>query len=108
MITEQQLIRRGYRKHKGGGIAFQFSDFFYQLKFTDEDGIRYWLEFVHYEELPGGDKGGSWMCNLNINDPHCTFQQHRVKDLDLSEKLAVSVWIAIGAPYYEKYQEMKA
>lgn len=106
MITQEQLEERGYRHcGKGAEGSFQYCDFFMQRKVTDPDGIRYFIEFVHYPK--GRFCDAAWMCHLNINEPHCTFEQHRPTDLDATENRCYEVWNLMGRPYYERYEEAR-
>lgn len=110
MITEKKLKKAGYHRHESNGICFPFADYFYQKKFTDAEGIRYFLEFVHYpakEYGNGGVSHESWKCTMNINSPHMTFEQHGVDDIEKAESLCLCFWRSMHCDYYEKYEEMK-
>lgn len=111
MIAEKKLKKAGYHRHESNGICFPFADYFYQKKFTDAEGIRYFLEFVHYpaiEDADGNNIGGdTWKCSMNINSPHMTFEQHGVDNIEKAESLCFMFWLALPCNYYEKYEEMK-
>jgi hypothetical protein len=100
---EQRLIKAGYKRFDAG-IWKEFTDFFYQKRFTDAKGIKYFIEFHHY---PGKEPVGalfleeSWMAELNVNEPNATFQLHRVDDAEDVEARIEAVWLALGSPYYE-------
>lgn len=104
MITEQQLLYTGYTKylteHKYN------SDVFYQKKFTDAKGIRYFLEFLHYPTIlysNGNSIGESFSMEMVINDLHVNFMLHYVDCIKSSEVYADKVWKALGSIYYELY-----
>lgn len=107
MITSECLEAKGYRKHPSSEVIFPYSDYFYQRKVTDRLGICYFIEMVHYpkDDNDAFPMDESWMCNLNIDDPHCRFQQHRVEDLTMAEHRCSQVWEILGSPYYERSNE---
>lgn len=111
MITEQNLTEAGYRRYSSSAILDKFSDFFYQKKFTDSEGIRYFIEFMHFPEMKFGNgtvMPECWQCTMNVNSPHMTFEQHRVDDIGVCERRCQTFFEHIDCEYYEKYEEAKA
>jgi len=102
MITTKLLAASGYRPNKMCNPSFPYSDSFWQRKLTDENGIKYFIEFVHYPK--GSGLKEAWMMNMNINEPHCTFQIHRAGDINKAEVMCEEVWRATGGIYYERNQ----
>jgi hypothetical protein len=105
MITEQELIDKGFRKHNSNDVVFPYSDFFYQRKFVDDVGVKYFVDVVHYPETgyPNGNKvDESWMIHQNINEPHMRFDQHRIDDLDIALEKCEKFFQTMGCEYYEK------
>lgn len=102
MITEEQLAEAGYRKHPAGAIK-QFCDFLYQRKITDELGTRYFNNFWHYPpyEFGGQQQDGTWLFEITMNEPHCTFEIHRPDSLQFCELKGEEFWRMMGAVYYE-------
>lgn len=103
MITNDQLEARGYKKWNAPQ-ANQFSDCFYQKRFSDDVGIKYHIEFVHYPKHVfenGQSMPESWMVALNNNEPHFTFQFHRPKSIDEAESKCETFFKAMGCEYYE-------
>lgn len=82
---------------------FPHADYFMQRKVCDPTGVRYFIDFAHYMAL-----GDVWMCSLSINEPHCTFEQHRPTDLDMTEARCYKVWDLLGRPYYERSEKAEA
>lgn len=100
MITEEQLIGRGYKVYfDKGGIIWPHASFFYQKRIDGERGIKYFINMVCYQAIAAMPT--AWMCEVTHNDPHSTLQQHRVEDLDLAEARCEKFWDLMGKPYYE-------
>lgn len=101
MITEQQLVESGYLRHSPNNLGHQYSDFYYQKRFSDKIGIQYHLEVLHYD-LPG--VSNPWTVELTINSPYLTLQQHFAEDLAAAEALVREFWTMVGCPYHERYE----
>ena len=99
MNIEQILIDKGYRKYKDYGGSFPHSSYFYQKKFKDDKGAKYFIEFIFY--LKNGPLETSVMCNLSIDNPHQTYEQHHVKDVDLAESNCEKFFLAMNCEYNE-------
>jgi len=79
-ITEAELVAAGYTRCSKNDHSFPYSDFFYQKKFRDAQGIKYFVELVHYSHSEG-PVTEAWSSYMNINQPHMTFQIHRPNSL---------------------------
>lgn len=110
MITNEQLDAAGYRKHNATQ-AYQHSDYFYQKRFADELGIKYFIQFVHYPSHKfenGQTMPESWMMELNNNEPHYTFQWHKADSIMGGEVLCEVFFKSMGCQYYELYENQRA
>jgi hypothetical protein len=107
MITEQELIDKGFRKYPNtDDVVFPYSDFFYQKKFVDDIGVKYFVEVVHYavDTFSNGNRlPESWMVHLNINEPHMRFEQYRVDDLDYALERCETFFQTLDCNHYEIY-----
>lgn len=108
MITEQQLIDAKYTRYPTE--YKDFSDYFYQKKFIDLKGIRYFVEFLHYPILLRAKFRGqfanmneSFSMELHIEEPPSTFQLHSPISIQDAEEHAYRVWCVLGSIYYEEY-----
>jgi hypothetical protein len=104
---EQILIDKGYRKYPSG-ISFKYSDYFYQKCFKDDKGKKYFIEFIYYSPIKFSNENTveeNFMCHLNINEPHMTFEQHHIKDVEEAEKKCELFFNIMGCNYYERFEE---
>jgi len=62
-IHDQILTNRGYKKNLNVGISFPYAECFYQKRFRDDRGIKYFIEIVYYAGIHSGKP--SYMCHLN-------------------------------------------
>lgn len=111
MITEEALAKLGYRKYECTPPSFPHGDFFMQKRFTDDKGIKYFVEFVHYPPIAfrnGSDWGEDWMAVLHVNEPHMTFEQHRPISIEVAEKRVEAFFEKMCCQYYETYEEQRA
>jgi hypothetical protein len=103
------LEKNDYKFYSKVGPCFPYSDGFYQKKFTDSKGVKYYLEFVYYFEMKfdnGTKAEPSFMAHLNINEPHQTYQIHHINNLDKiieAEKKIEEFWKIFG-DYYEVFK----
>jgi hypothetical protein len=105
MLTEQELIDKGFRKWKSNDISFPYSDFFFQKKFVDDVGVKYFVDVVHYpvKHYPNGNIANeSWKIHQNINEPHMRFDQHDFESLDNALEKCEKFFQTMGCEYYEK------
>lgn len=110
MITEKKLLKKGYVKITLSHMFEPYSDFFYQKRFKDTEGIRYFIEFFHYPEKKypfGAMLDESWKCSLQTLSPHMTFQQHKVESITTAENRCLCFWRSMHCDYYDKYDERK-
>lgn len=98
---------QGYRYHHQTGISFPYSDGFWQKRFEDGAGIRYFLEFVYYSEKSGSPF--AFMANLNNNGDgnifHQTYQQHHLNTIEKIKQAEINAknfWLTLGN-YYDLY-----
>ena len=104
-MNEQELIDKGFRKWKSNDITFPHSDYFYQKKITDDGGVKYFVDVVHYPEMQlhyGTKLEESWMVHLNINEPQMRFDQHRVS-LEIALEKCEKFFQTMGCEYYETF-----
>lgn len=101
-MNEKLLIKAGYKRYPENGIVFPFSDFFYQKKFTDSWGIKYFIEFVHYPAVKGTFVGEGWMVVFRNENPPYEFKVHRIdKEIAFYEELVETLWKTLKCDYYE-------
>jgi len=106
---QNYLKNHGYKFYPQTGVSFPYSDGFYQKKIEDDKGIKYFIEFVFYAETryPNGAKSNfGFMANLNVNEPHQTYQIHNLNSLDKiveAEKKIELFWNILGS-YYETFE----
>lgn len=114
MITENQLLQRGYKKSlitPSLEAIFPYADFFMQKREVDSVGIKYFIQLVHYSgytELLDRFVDETWVAEIVNNEPHYTFKQHWVTDIEETERRIETVWKALGSTYYEKFDESQA
>ena len=106
MITEQKLKEKGYERYKAHYDAY--GDFFYQKKFTDKTGIKYFVNIIHHPPLNingGSVMAESWSAKMTVNDPYMEFEMHWIQSKSVGhvEKKMKTFWEAMGKHYYEKY-----
>lgn len=107
MITENQLTIAGYRQYVSSGIVHPYSDFFYQKRFSDEVGIKYHVEFLHYPPL-NSKLSDTWMAEMVNNEPFMTFQIHRPESIQEVEERMRRFWETQGCKYYALYEKATA
>lgn len=104
-MTEQQLIDAGYKRCNHTEVSFPYADFFYQKRIRDARGIKYFIEFVHYAPMDFKNNNiapESWTLNWNNNEPHYTFQAHKVDgSIGIYESMIDRLWLSLGCEYYE-------
>ena len=101
-MSHGELIAAGYRQYK---IADQwrYTDCFYQKRFEDEHGTRYFINVLHY---PAKLVGEAWTVLL---DCHSTpyrgaleFRYNNPPALAEAEAMVQRFWLEIaGGEYYE-------
>ena len=106
MINDQILEAEGYRKHTDK--FFEYSDYFYQKKFCDDVGVKYFIEFVKYT-LPQEVEGSydSWAAFMRINGPIVMdFRMHYIKNetIEKIESMMDLFWTTMKCNYYERNQ----
>jgi len=104
MITEDLLKIAGYKNDKRTASIKIYCDDFFQKKVADKTGTKYFINFWHYpphEYSNGAIIGGSWLFEMMLNEPHCTFEIHRPTALEFCERKAEEFWNMMGAVYYE-------
>lgn len=100
-MSEQELLNAGYRMHVNSGVFHEPADFFFQKRLRDEHGTRYFINFYHYPAQMGMSE--SWMCSLHQNEPHMTFEQHRVTSREEAERNCEVFWHQVAqGTYYER------
>lgn len=98
----EYLEYRGYVKYNQCYKVNSYSDYFYQKKISDNKGIKYFLNLLHWSNV---DRPDSWAMILQINEPFYVFEQHNIelKDLDKLEEKCSLFFKTMGCEYYEKY-----
>ena len=97
-VSCSNLEARGYRRFTPK-YTDKYNDFFYQKKFSDQKGIKYFLEFVHYPEFELIPQ--QWMLKLTNNEPHMTFEIHKPISIDDAERRAELFFRTQECEYYE-------
>ena len=112
MDTSESIIKhlesKNYRFCRTNNVCFPHSDGFWQKKFTDETGIKYFIEFVYYSAKNGAHF--AFMGHLSINGDnesifHQTYEQHHlntIEKIQQAELNAEKFWQNFGC-YYEKF-----
>ena len=105
------LKDNGYKKYKTEGkddVTYPYSDCFYQKKFIDKIGIKYFVQFVYYSPSLDRDYYGSLMLDMVTNEPFYTFRKHHIEletqaNLEKLEKECELFFITFKCKYYELY-----
>ncbi len=108
--TQKLLEKNNYHKqilNKGNGL-YPYASCFYQKKFNDEKGVKYFVQFVYYAPIPIYQDSESWMLDFVNNNPFYTFKKHRIKlkteqDLINLESECELFWMTFKCAYYESY-----
>lgn len=98
-MNEQELIDKGFLKYQSNSVIFPCSDYFYQKRFSDEKGIKYFVDVVHYPKSEHLEE--SWMINMNIGEPFMVFKQYGIKSLDIALEKCEKFFQTMGCEYYE-------
>jgi hypothetical protein len=100
-ITCAELEASGYVKHSAT-MFNRYSDFFYQKKFRDDKGVKYFIEFVHYPAGLGHVAlPEAWMARLSNNEPHMTVEIHRPISIADAERRFELFFQSQQCEYYE-------
>jgi len=102
MITEKQLIEKGYKRHPKNDL-WRYSEFFYQKEIYDILGEKYFIDMVYYAAIVEIDFCGAWMCALRIEKPFYSFDQHGATDLDKCEANCEKFFQTFKCEDYEKW-----
>lgn len=108
------LVEAGYREFPVRNSLSHRAQFAFQRRFRDGLGTRYFINVWVYEPIvfPNGNtSGGSCMVELNINEPHQSYEQHGICDLSPSsiqswETKCRLFFEVMGCCYYEAYPDV--
>lgn len=106
MTIKEYLLNLGHREYKVNKVLFQHADAFFQKSVRDDSGIKYFIDFVYYAPIEG-KTGESWMCEVTINNPHQTYEQHYIKSIEEVNRAIEKCELffnTMGCEYYEKYE----
>ena len=100
-ITAQNLVDRGYKRYKP--IAPNAEECFYQKRFDDECGKKYFIEFREWDFERLGVSYDTRICCYTDSDGYiwCTIREDTIEQ---AEQRAIAIWQAAGSVYYEKYE----
>ena len=100
-VTAGALIAAGYREF-AGTLSISNERRFFQKRFVDKRGTRYFLDFREWEH----PTGISWDASFSNNSAICgvdyiwlTFTPHSIEQ---SEEFIQIIWNTTGRSYYEK------
>ena len=107
MINDKSLEDAGYKKHTSE--FFEYSDYFYQKKFCNDVGVKYFVEFVKYTLPFEGTESSpdSWAAFMRINGPIVMdFRMHYIKNetIEKIESMMDLFWTTMKCNYYERNQ----
>ena len=106
MITDEDLIRKGYKEYIGGTILSPTSTRHFQKKFVDASGIKYFVTFYEFENE---NPGYHWEVTsqftyeyYTINVDMFAFHDEEITIEEIEEKYE-NIWLVTDAEYYERY-----
>lgn len=104
---EDDFIKAGYRKYNS---ELKRCNYFYQKRFTDKLGVRYFIEILVYdfeerENFPA-HTGYSAYCAYQNSEPYTLVELSHVEKLTLKEieDRFNLLWKTIGKPYYSLFE----
>lgn len=105
------LAANGYRQFSSASRGTKkHCDAMFQRGVRDVTGKRYAITLWGYAPKEDGFVGWRWAAELNVNEPHLTFEQHGLKLEDgdgiaLLENRCDAFWQAMGCPYYKRFDD---
>ncbi len=90
----KELLKLGYKRYQGSEILFSHSSHFWQKRFEDKKGVRYFLDFVYYG--PTKDYAGGWECEMRISAKKLLYiiKIGHMESVKLIEKEMLKIWKA--------------
>lgn len=102
MITNDQLLERGYRKYNCSG--YSKADSLYQTKREDTYGILYYLDFYEYDNRRFGSEL-NYSCQLHTTNADGNTIMIQISSngltLDYIEQFFATTWALLKCKYYK-------
>lgn len=118
MIFEKELIAAGYKKYTSR-LDKQYADYFYQKRFSDDEGKKYFINFSHYPANRYGqtELKESWNADvqfITISGPTVDIEyfsfwteeneyNHPITSIEDVEQFFEKMWETNLFEYYEKW-----
>lgn len=109
MLTRETLLAAGYRPFKQKNIR-EFTDQFYQKRFDDYKGKRYFITIGEYDNRKYHDRmptlpDFSYSPDTQFNSNGVTFEIEMLtpESVEQMEAFFERMWVQMGCDYYERW-----
>jgi len=114
MLQESDFLLNGYKRFDGSSAALKHADYLLQRCIRDDKGKKYYITVYVYNYDACNHphlKGLSFMPEVQFReDGVCptvdiTYHDDRYTTLEMLENFFESLWVHLGRPYDERYDQ---
>lgn len=107
MLTREALLAAGYKPFTQKNIK-EFTNSFYQKRFDDENGKKYFITIAEYDNRMYADMNlpdFSYSPDTQFNSNGVTFEIEMLtpESVEQMEAFFERMWVQMGCDYYERW-----